>query len=138
MNPLLARRRDRHRAYCRGMTARLRRPTPATLIACVALFVALGGPAQAAKLINGKLIRKGTVSSKQLRDHGVTTTDLSKRTVRALQATPARSIGTKQLADGAVGAAQLQLGSVTAGALAANSITAATLADGIVGTSKIA
>jgi hypothetical protein len=120
------------------MTARLRRPSPATLIACAALLVALGGPAEAAKLINGKLIRKGTVSSKQIRDHGVTTRDLSKRTVRSLKSTPAHSIGTKQLADGAVGAAQLQLGSVTAGALAANAITGTVLADGSVGSSKIA
>ena len=138
MNPRLARGRDRGRAYRRGMTVRLRRPSPAAIIACVALFVALGGPAEAAKLINGKLIRKGTVSSKQIRDHGLTTTDLSKKTVRTLQSTPARSIGTGQLADGAVGAAQLQLGSVTAGALAANAITGASLADGAVGTAKIA
>jgi hypothetical protein len=120
------------------MTVRLRRPSPATIIASVALFAAVGGPAEAAKLINGKLIRKGTVSSKQLRNHGVTTTDLSRNTVKYLRATPSRSIGSKQIADGAVGAAQLQGGSVTAGALAANSITAATLADGIVSTTKIA
>jgi hypothetical protein len=116
----------------------LRRPSPALLVACLALFVALGGPAQARKLINGKTIRAGTVSSKQLRNHGITVTDLSRKAVASLQRTPAGSIGTSQLADGAVGASQLRAGAVTAGALAANSLTGAAIADGSLGTPDLA
>ena len=41
-------------------------PSPAALIALVALFVALGGPAQAARLITGKDIQKNTITSKQI------------------------------------------------------------------------
>ena len=37
------------------------------LIALLALFVALGGPAQARKLINGADIRKGTVRGAQIK-----------------------------------------------------------------------
>src|SRR3954471_14176642 len=107
------------------MLLRRRRPSPALLVACLALFVALGGPAQAARLINGKLIKRGTISSKQVKDRGLAVRDLGKGTVRTLQQTPAKSVGTGQLADGAVGASQLQAGAVTAGALAVNSLTGA-------------
>lgn len=119
------------------MTARLRRPSPALAIACLALFVALGGPAEAKKLINGKLIRTGTVSSKQIRDRGVTTADLSRSAVRLLQRTPARSVGTAELADGSVGPAQLKAGAVTSGALALNALTGASIQDGTIGTADL-
>ena len=49
----------------------------AMLVALLALFVALGGPAQAKHLINGKDIRKGTVRSAQIKDKSLTTRDLS-------------------------------------------------------------
>ena len=63
-------------------------PTPASAIAIAALFVALGGPAQAARLINGSDIKKGTVGSKQVKDRSIEPRDLSRRAVRALTATP--------------------------------------------------
>ena len=59
------------------MKLRPRRPTAGTLIALVALFVALGGPAEAARLINGKLIKRGTIRSAQVKDRSLTTRDLS-------------------------------------------------------------
>ena len=66
----------------------MRRPSAAMLVALLALFVALGGPAQAKHLINGKDIRKGTVRSAQIKDKSLTTRDLSAATVRTLQTTP--------------------------------------------------
>ena len=54
----------------------VRRPSAAMLVALLALFVALGGPAQAKHLINGKDIRKGTVASKQIKDRSITERDL--------------------------------------------------------------
>ena len=57
----------------------MRRPSPASVIAPSALFVALGGPAQAARLIDGDDIRKGTVGSKQVKDRSLKPRDLSKR-----------------------------------------------------------
>ena len=44
------------------------RPTPSMVVAVVALFVALGGPAQAAHLIDGRLIRKSTITGRQIKD----------------------------------------------------------------------
>ena len=52
------------------------------LVALLALFIALGGPAQARKLINGADIRKGTVRSAQIRDGSLTARDLSSAAVR--------------------------------------------------------
>jgi hypothetical protein len=110
------------------MHVRLRRPSPALVIALLALFVALGGPAQAKRLIGGKDIKRGAVRSKQIRNHGVALRDLTRGAVRSLQRTP----------DGSVGAAQLQPGAVTAGALAANTITGASITDGTITSAELA
>jgi hypothetical protein len=67
----------------------MRRPSPALVVALAALFVALGGPAQAARLITGK----------QIKNHSVTTLDLTRATVRKLRTTPADSITSKQVRD---------------------------------------
>ena len=45
-----------------------RRPSPAMVVALIALFVALGGPAQAKRVIDGGSIRKGTITSKQIKN----------------------------------------------------------------------
>src|SRR5262245_2774117 len=71
-----------------NMQKTVRRPSPALIIALVALFVALGGPAQARRLINGHDIRKGTVTSRQVKDHSLTTGDLRPSAVRSLRTTP--------------------------------------------------
>lgn len=110
------------------MTSRLRRIRPATPIALLALFVALGGPAEAARLINGTTIRKGTVRSKQIKDHTLTSRDLSRGTVRGLRAGPASSIGAAQIRDGSVTLAKLATGSVTGNQVADRSLSAADLA----------
>ena len=51
---------------------------PATLIALVALLVALEAPTFAARLISGTQLKPGTVGSKQLRNAGVAERDLSR------------------------------------------------------------
>jgi hypothetical protein len=112
------------------MERTVRRPSPALIIALLALFVALGGPAQARRLINGKDIRKGTVRSKQVKDHTLSTHDLRRSTVRSLRTTPAKSITTGKLADGAVTSAQLGNAAVTAGKLGDGAVTGAVVADG--------
>ena len=116
----------------------MRRPTPASAIAIAALFVALGGPAQAARLINGSDIKKGTVGSKQVKDRSIAPRDLSRRAVRALTATPDGSIVAAKLADAAVGTRALAPGSVLTGSVADNSVTAADLAASSVGTDELA
>jgi hypothetical protein len=116
----------------------MRRPSTASLIAIAALFVALGGPAQAARLIDGKDIKKGTVGSKQVKNRSLKPRDLSKRSVRTLTATPDGSIVGSKLADNAVTTRALATGSVLTGSVADNSLTAADLAASSVGTEEVA
>jgi len=108
------------------------------VVALLALFVALGGPAQAKRLIDGSDIKRGAVGSKQLKDRSVAERDLARKTVRALRATPNRSIGAAKLADGAVTARSLGPDSVSSGHVGDNSLGAADLAVNGVGTDEIA
>src|SRR5688572_23064812 len=100
------------------MKSRLRRPSAGTLIAVLALFVALGGPAEAARLINGKLIKRGTIRSAQVKDRSLTTRDLSSRAVRSLMRTPSNSIRSTHLGAGAVTADRLAPASVNGASVA--------------------
>jgi hypothetical protein len=108
------------------------------LVALLALFVALGGPAQARRLIDGGDIRAGTVRSKQLKDRTIAMRDLNPVVVRQLRLTPDGSITESKLAGGAVTSTRLGSGSVTAGKLAAGAVTPATIADGAVNGAKVA
>lgn len=103
-------------------------PSRSMLIALLALFVALGGPAQARKLIDGKSIRPGTVASKQVKNRSLSTSDLSNRAIRALRAKPTGSVGTAQLVDGSVTLSKLAPASVTGAQVADRSLSAVDLA----------
>jgi hypothetical protein len=62
-----------------------RRPSAGTLLGATALVVAIAGtgaPAEAAKLINGKLIKAGTITSKQIKNGTITNADLAPGTLR--------------------------------------------------------
>jgi hypothetical protein len=110
------------------------------VVALIALFVALGGPAQAKRLIDGGSIRKNTITSRQVKDGSLAKADLSKTAVRSLTATPASSVRSAQIADGSVlapdlgaasvGASQVQPGAVTASKLAADSVGGSSVANG--------
>jgi hypothetical protein len=116
----------------------LRRPPAAMVVALLALFVALGGPAQAAKLINGARIKAGTVGSKQVKDRSLKLRDFSRGAARSLTATPGGSVGPLQLADNAVTTRALAPGSVTTGTVGDNSLTSADLASNAVGSDEVA
>jgi hypothetical protein len=117
-----------------------RRPSPAMVVALIALFVALGGPADARKLLDGKLLRKGSVTGRAIKDHSIAKADLTNGAVRSLTATTANSVGSAQLIDGqvlapdigagAVGQPQLATGAVTASKLAADSVGGGSVANG--------
>jgi hypothetical protein len=117
------------------------------VVALIALFVALGGPAQAKRLMDGGLIRKGTVTGRQIKDGSVAKADLTKGAVRSLTATPARSVGSAQIVDGqvlapdlgaaSVGPDQLAPGAVTASKLAADSVGGGSVANGALQTTDI-
>jgi len=108
------------------------------VVALIALFVALGGPAQAKRLIDGGSIRKGTITSKQIKNGSVAKADLSKATVRSLTETPPSSVRSVQIADGSVLAPDLGLGSVGPGQLAPGAVTASRLAADSVGGGSVA
>ncbi|HST38762.1 MAG TPA: hypothetical protein VLK58_04610 [Conexibacter sp.] len=65
---------------------RRRLPKPATVIAGVALFAAVGGTATAAStLIDGKNIRAGTITARQVKNGSLGTADLSRAARAALR-----------------------------------------------------
>jgi hypothetical protein len=108
------------------------------LVALLALFVALGGPAHAERLISGSKIERNTVGSKQVKDRSLKERDLSRTAVRALKTTPAGSITAAKLAPDAVTPRALGPDSVLSGNVADNSLGAADLGTSSVGTDEVA
>jgi len=125
-----------------------RRPSPAAVIASIALFVALDGPATAARLIDGgsikadsitgKQVKDGSLGSADVRNGSLTTADLSRKAVTALRATPAGSVDTPQIAARAVTADKVTAGAIGTTALADQGVQATDLADGSVGMNQLA
>jgi hypothetical protein len=107
----------------------MRRPSPALVVALIALFVALGGPAGAASLIRGSQIKKNSITSRQIKNHSLSTKDLSRRAVRSLRITPAGSVTESKLANGAVTSAKLGGAAVTGAKLARASVGPIQVAD---------
>jgi hypothetical protein len=108
------------------------------VVALIALFVALGGPAQARHLIDGGSIRKNTITTRQIKNGSIAKADLSKAAVRSLSATPANSVRSAQIADGSVLAPDLGLASIGSGQLVAGAVTASKLAADSVGGGSVA
>jgi hypothetical protein len=104
-----------------------RRPSAALVISLLALFVALGGPAQAAKLVRSKDVKNRTL---QVRD-------LSKKAVKELKKTPRGSIGERALAHRAVTNAKLRDGAVTATKIGPAAVGSSQLAPNSVGLREI-
>jgi hypothetical protein len=116
----------------------MRRPSPALVVALLALFVALGGPARAAHLIRGSEIKRNTITSRQIKNHSLSTKDLSRRAVRSLRITPAGSITEVKLANSAVTSAKLGGAAVTGAKIAAGAVGPIQIADGSLSTADIA
>jgi hypothetical protein len=108
------------------------------VVALLALFVALDGPATAARLIDGRTIKRNSITNQQVRNGTLGTQDLSKSARRSLQTTPAGSVRAKQLAPKAVEASKLADGAVGTVALAPKAVDATRLGDGAVGMSQLA
>jgi hypothetical protein len=102
-----------------------RRPSAALVVALLALFVALGGPAEAQRLLG-----KGDVNSRVVKDRSLKTRDLSRRAVRVLRSTPDMSITEAKIANGAVTPGKLSRGAVTAPAIADSAVGGAQVANG--------
>jgi hypothetical protein len=111
----------------------VKRPSFATVVALLALFVALGGPAEAQRLLS-----KGSVTSLSVKDRSLKLQDLSRKTVRRLQATRNNSITEAKLANRSVTPAKLVPGAVGTTAIADSSVGAIDLAAGSVGGAHVA
>ena len=125
-----------------------RRPSPAVVLASAALFVALGGPAMAGDLVNGRSIKAGTVSGKQVKDFSIGERELNKKLIASLLAVPAGSVNAGSIADGSLTGAELAPDSISGTLLApgtvdgtrlsANSVGGGTVADGSLGAADLA
>jgi hypothetical protein len=117
------------------------------VVALIALFVALDGPATAARLIDGRTIKKSSITTRQVRNHTLGTQDLSARAVKKLRTTPGKSVGAAQVRDGAIGAKALAAkavdgskitdGAVGGAQLAGKAVDGSKIADGAVGGSQL-
>lgn len=117
--------------------------TPGTVIACIALFVALGGAAVAAKMtvaknsVKTKSIANGAVTTAKLRNGAVATSKLRNESVIGAKIA-VETIGSGQLAKGSVRSAQLGGGVVTEGKLKNAAVSEGKLKDGAVTSGKLA
>jgi len=116
------------------MTSKTRsfRPSPALVIALVALFAALSGSAIAAGIAKNSVrsaqIVDGTVRTIDLHDSAVTSTKVADQSLTANDLGP-DSVGSEEIAENAVGSSEVAPDSLTAGDLAANSVASSEVAD---------
>jgi hypothetical protein len=110
------------------------------VVALIALFVALGGPAHAERMVNGVAakLKRGSVTSKQVRDHSLQTVDLSRKAVRKLERTPRGSVSERQLRNGAVTPGKIARGAVRSAAIADRAVEGGDIALGAVGSLEVA
>ena len=101
----------------------LRRPSFATAIALLALFIALGGPAEAAKVVK-------RVTSRDVKDHSLQVRDLSRRAVTTLQTPRDGSVTASKLVPGSVTSAAIADRTINAGDIAINALGGLQIADG--------
>lgn len=98
------------------------RPSPALVISCVALFLALTGSALAVG------IAKNSVRSAQIVDGTVRTVDLRDNAVNAQKIAP-DSVGSEEIAENAVGSPEVAPDSLTNLDLGESSVTSSEVAD---------
>lgn len=109
--------------------------TFANVVSCVALFLALGGAAVAAKTaakVKTKDLANGVVTTPKLHNGAVTTPKLRNRSVISTKIAPG-NVGTEQLADGAVRAKQLGGQVVTEAKIKEGAVTSNKLAPNFLG-----
>ena len=106
------------------MTSKTRsfRPSPALVISCVALFLALTGSALAVG------VAKNSVRSAQIVDGSVRTVDLRDNSVNAPKLAP-NSVGSEEIAENAVESPEVAQDTLTSQDLGAASVTSSEVAD---------
>ena len=111
----------------------MKRPSFATGVALLALFIALGGPAEAQRLLG-----RGSVNSATVKDRSLKVRDLSRKTVRELKKTRNNSISEAKLANRSVTPGKLAPGAVGSAVIADRSVGAVDLMTGSVGGGEVA
>jgi hypothetical protein len=104
--------------------------TVANVLSCIALFLALGGAAYAAKTaakVKTQNLANGAVTTPKLRNGAVTTAKLRNGGVTGQKIAPA-TIGSGQLANGSVRSGQLGGGVVTEAKIKAGAVSSSKLA----------
>lgn len=107
------------------------RPSPALVISCVALFMALAGSAYAVG------IGKNTVRSPQIVNGTIRTVDIRDNAVNAAKIAP-DSVGSEELAPDSVTTREIAENGVESSDVAPDSLTAGDLGPASVGTSEVA
>ncbi|MBS1894065.1 MAG: hypothetical protein JST59_22425 [Actinobacteria bacterium] len=98
---------------------KLRRPSPAMVVALVALVLSLAGSAFAAVKIGTKSLQNSAVTTKKLKNRAVTAAKLAEG-----------SVSNAKLAEGAVSTSKVAEGAITTGKLAEGAVSAQKLAPG--------
>lgn len=123
------------------------RPSPAIVISCLALFLALTGSALAAKasigsnqIVNGSVrtvdLRDSAVNSAKVADTSITANDLGTDSVGSDEIAK-DAVNSDEIAENAVGSAEVAPDSLTAGDLAPNSVTSTEIADQTINSNDI-
>jgi hypothetical protein len=116
------------------MTSKTRsfRPSPAMIVACLALLLALTGSAIAAGVAKNSVrsaqIADATVRTVDLRDNAVSSAKVADDSLIATDLA-ADSVGSSEIAENAVSSPEVAPDSLTAGDLDANSVTSSEVAD---------
>jgi hypothetical protein len=121
------------------MTSKTRsfRPSPALMIGCVALFLALTGSALAAKAsIGSRQIVNGSVRTVDLRDSAVSSPKIADATVTA-DDLGTDSVGSDEIAKDAVNSDEIAENAVTSSEVADQSLTQNDLGPDSVGSSEL-
>lgn len=77
--------------------SRSKLPSPAMIVACLALIAAIGGSAYAASQINGKNIKKNTITGKQIKEKTVKNVKSAKKAKKAKDANKVGGLKAKDL-----------------------------------------
>jgi hypothetical protein len=108
-----------------------RRPSAALVVALLALFVALGGPAHAARAVKA-------ITSADVKDRSLKTRDLTPTTVRNLRTPRNGSVGEGKIVDGAVTGTKIRAQAVDTRAVADRSLRGSDIGVAAVGATEIA
>jgi len=118
------------------MARRIKPPSPAMIVALIALFVAIGGVGYAASKIDTEDIKSQAVTKPKIAKKAVTTGKLDRGAVETGKI-GGEAVRSGKIRDGAVKADDLQDQGVTTGKIADQAVTMDKIADGSVNSQKL-